>query len=275
MGDRSYYDWCLDNDMIGRVRMLLERGGYHLRDADGKIVAEMHMAWEHPWHHVQSHGQLDCHTWHKIMFDVISMSLPADRRFVPSECQNCFKVVVRPQSLKQLFALLEIQKKLGRPAKCGIETRDTVHGLYGGYFYNRGLEEGLECYAAVREAVDADKHMGADVPVILKRGCTEFEHAIGPSDKWEITEEQIAIEKKVNETFVRDVVDRKQPDHVIAHIHRSWIEFAWKYGDPTYAEFTGGKPIAPPYVTYHHLLDKQEDNTTLTGILDQEVVTHT
>ena len=73
----------------------------------------------------------------------------AGKKWVPSKCMGCWKVVVRLKTLKQLFSLLQLQMRMGRPSKCGIEVRESVNGLYGGYFYNHSLEEGLECYSAV------------------------------------------------------------------------------------------------------------------------------
>jgi len=157
-----------------------------------------------------------------------------------------------------LFALLNLQMRMGRPAKCGIEVRPTVNGLYGGYFYNHGPEAGLECYEAVRAEVDADPLLGPDVSVILKRGCTEFELYCGASDEWEVCPEQAGIENLVNKWFVRDIVQRSQPDHAIATVHRKWVEWAYQCGDQTYLEYVNGNPdaIYPRVVTYHHLADK-------------------
>jgi hypothetical protein len=245
----GYYDEIKARDMITVVKRLLQGGGYFFRD-DGKITADRRPAWDAPWHYVRHHPMLDCGTWHTVLFDVVSMGLPKEDRFVPSRCQQCFKVVVRPKTLKQLFALLDLQKKMGVPCKCGIEMRETVHGLYGGYFYNIGIEAGRACYESVRKEVDACAFLGEDVPVILKRGCTEFEMAVGPSDKWQVTEKQLEIEGIIDMLFVKDDVDRKQSEAQIIYLHRKWIEFAYAAGDQTYREFTDG-PLYPAYVTYH------------------------
>jgi hypothetical protein len=245
----AYYEQIKERDLITRLKRLLQNGGYFLRD-DGKLQAQHKIAWDQPWHHVRHHPMLDCHTWHRILFDTIVMGLPPQERFVPSRCQDCWKVVVRPRSLKQLFALLNLQKQMDRPSKCGIETRETVHGLYGGYFYNIGLEAGRECYDLVRKAVNDEPLLGPSVTVLLKRACTEYEHAIGPSDKWRISRRQLEIEGLLDTILAKDDTDRRQSDHNLQYIHRKWIEWAWAAGDPTYAEFTDG-PIYPPYVTYH------------------------
>jgi len=255
----SYYDQAKANDIISLVRPLLEQGGYKLRDGDGKIFVETFMAFLTPWHHVYHADNLDCHTWHKIMFDVIFQR--TGRKMAPSRCHNCWKVVVRPKTLKQLFALLGLQQRMGRPSKCGIEVRETVCGHYGGYFYNYSLPEGLECYEAVRAEVDADPELGPEISVILKRACTEFELFVGPSDEWKVTEEQAHIEALVNKWFVRDIIQRSQPPHAIAAVHKRWIDWAYQNADMTYLEYTNGDNAAVfrPSLTYHHLAKKSPE----------------
>jgi len=252
----SYFDLCKSKDVISLIKPLLAQAGFKLRDADGKIYTETSLAWETPWHHVYHAGHLDCHLWHKVIFDFVFKALK--EKWVPINCQSCFKVVVRPRTLKELFALLNLQKRLGRPAKCGKEIRDSVHGLYGGYFYNWGLEAGLECFKAIRKEVDKDPMLGTDIPIILKRACTEFELLAGPSDKWEVTPEQERVEALINNTFVRDIKIRTQPDHALATVHRGWIEWAYACGDKTYLEFTNGEPLYPSFVTYHHLAEEKK-----------------
>ena len=248
----SYYDQAKANDIISLVRPLLEQAGYKLRDGDGKIVAETFMAFHTPWHHVHHADGLDCHTWHKIMFDVAFGAL--GKNYVPSRCQKCWKVVVRLRTLKQLFALLGLQHRMGLPSKCGIEVRETVNGLYGGYFYNHSLGEGLWCYEQVRNEIDADPELGPDVSVILKRACTEFELKCGPSDEWGTDPEQMALEALINKWFVRDINQRTQPPHAIATVHRRWVEWAYANGDQTYLEYTNGQPIFRPSATYHKVV---------------------
>ena len=130
------------------------------------------------------------------------------------------------------------------PSKCGIEERPIVHGLYGGYFYNDSLEEGLECYEKVCDAVD--------MPISLKRGCTEFELACGNSRTWEVTDSQLGFEDMVDRCVVKYPEDHaRQSFHAIQGVHRSWIEWAYAHGDKTYLEYTDGWPLYTPPATYH------------------------
>ena len=256
----SYYQDVCNNDIIEKFRPLLATGGYRLRDEDGKICVTIpSMEFDGPWHHIVHDTFLDCQRWHSILFNFFSRTLPQDRVFIPSACHQCWKVVVRPKTLLGLFSLMNLMMKLQRPSKCGVETRPYVHGLYGGYFYNHSLKQGVECYKVVRNEVNDALHLGKDTSVILKRACTEYEKKLGDSTKWAISNEQIHIETLINKWFVKDNVSRQQPEHLVARVHRKWIEWAYANGDPTYIEFTGGKPIYEPVVTYHHIADLPED----------------
>ena len=195
------------------------------------------------------------------MFKQIFKRLPfyytGGKQFVPSGCMDCFKVVARPKNLKGLFAISKLQKRLGRSAKCGIEHRTHVFGLYGGYWYNRGLNEGLERYREVRKAIDEDPELGPDINVILKRACTEMEMEVGPSDKWELTPEQIEMERLIYKHLDCDLVKRRQSEMCVDFVHARWIEFAYSWGDETVFEYLDpARPIYKPLVTYHHLADE-------------------
>jgi hypothetical protein len=251
----SMYEWLKGHDILEWLRPLWDGGGWTL-NKDGKVEMIRNMvAINTPWVHHGHTGWAKCMLWNNVMFRAVSQNIGkhfADMGpFVPSGCQNCFKVVVRPQTLIQLFALDELEIRLGRPSKCGIELRESVHGLYGGYFYNQGKDAGLECYREVRQAVDQDEGLGSDVAVILKRSCTEMEHLVGPSDQWEISEEQKVVESLIEAWTVSEKDVSEQPEPVIWNVKRRWIEWAFAHGDETYKQVTGGKSIVPGYVTYH------------------------
>lgn len=250
----SLWEWLKAHDVLEWLKPLWDGGGWYFND-DGKLeINKQAIAIHTPWVHHGHTGWARCMLWSRVMFYAASMQMPkcfADgEMFVPSGCQNCYKVVVRPKTVTQLFELDKLEEEMGRASKCGIEVRDSVHGLYGGYFYNLGLDAGLECYKAIREAVD--QRLGKDVAVILKRGCTEMEHAVGPSDKWEITDEQKEVERLITDWIVEpEKNEGNQPEAVIWHVKRKWIEYAFKHGDVTYKELTNDKSIVPGYVTYH------------------------
>jgi len=232
-----------------------------MREGDGKFTADFQVTWDAPWIYAKTDPKMNCFLWKDITFhSIIEKNLPKEQQWVPFACQECFKVVVRPKTLKQLFALEALQTRLNHPSKCGTEERPTVFGNYGGYFYNRGLPMGLDCYKKVRKAVDDDPELGTDVKVILKRGCTEYELAIGRSDQWKpATQEQMGFEMDLHYQFANDHPLQLQPDVVKDEIHQRWIEYAYKIGDETVLEYNDGKPLYPDYVTYQHAVTMLEE----------------
>lgn len=231
-------------NLIPYVRPLLQRGW--TMGLDGKLTAGQALAVDTPWVFAHQDKNRTCDIWHKIFFNVLD--------FLPSDCLGCWKVVVRPKNLKDLFLLREIQEKLGRPSKCGIEVRPTVCGLYGGYFYNDTLHDGEYCWSIVKQEVD--RYLEPDTPVILKRGCTEFEAKFGDSRKWEekISNDQLQIEQALVE-LIPEKVNPPQLDMIKPDVMKRWIEWAYQNGDMTYKLFTNGKPVYEPYAIYHENID--------------------
>jgi len=259
---KNPYDHFKSYDILKMLTPLLASGAYYLRPEDGKLVTKQAtLAKDTPWVHVKHTIGLDCWLWHTIIFDCIVAQLPPEQKFVPRHCQNCWKVCVKPRSLQQLFNLLEMQKKLDLPSKCGIEVRESVPGLYGGYFYNKSYQAGMGCYDIVKSAmleneylaplVDEVDGFGKTTRIILKRACTEYEHTVGDSSEWRVTPEQEFIEDLVESYVVNEGLNLVQPEHILWNVKKRWIDWAWQNGDQTYARYTGGKPIYPAYVTYH------------------------
>ena len=168
---------------------------------------------------------------------------------IPIGCMDCYKVVVRPRSLDELLSLHKLQKELGYPSKCGIEGRESVRGNWGGYFYNHGLPDGLKCYKDIRSRIKEE------IPIILKRGCTEYEMRFGPSDKWVSNIGQVDLEKDLFDACDMGFGRSPQPGFLINDIMNNWLRWAEKYGvymkDESYLKYTDGKRFFPEVVTYH------------------------
>lgn len=233
-------------DYVTKYKSMLEKEGYKLRIEDGKFVPKsVGSAYEVPWIYVKTDAKSRCDIYHKVFHQL--------ENHVHSYCRECYKVVVRPRNLIELFDLYELQRRLDVPCKCGIERRESVFGLYGGYFYNRGKQQGLERLAEVRQLVD--EKLSPETPVFLKRYCTEYEIgplSLGPSDKMpDITKEQDEWEKEIMSLFPSVGVSTPQSDTQIAYVMRTWIHWAYQNGDETYKEFTDGNPLFDKYVTYN------------------------
>jgi hypothetical protein len=243
----SQYRWehIYFNDLVEHLKPLLAAPGtpYVIRPKSGKVeIREEAVDWNTPWIHVRHDERRNCALWMRIMYNYLHQ--------MPVKCLGCWKVVVRPQTVRDLLKLLVIQEDLyNGPCKCGIEERPTVHGNYGGYFYNWSMEDGQECYRRVRALVDI--LIGKDTPVLLKRYCTEFELAFGPSNKMLPNAKEVYLQNALEK-----VVDIKpnpygQPGWIKLHILRRWLERAYDVGDSSVKTLNDGDPFYQPYVTYH------------------------
>jgi len=119
------YETLRQLDVVALFKPLLQAGEFYIRPEDGRITIKHRAAFETDWVHVKRCPKRRCALWHHIMFNYA--------QFVPKFCMNCWKVVVKPRTLSELFKLMKIMEDLGVYCKCGIERRSTVHGLYGGY----------------------------------------------------------------------------------------------------------------------------------------------
>lgn len=253
---RNLYMFADRFDLIGKCKPLLERQGYILRPEDSKFYPRTpSIAYDAPWLYVQSIPEARCDLYHKVFYNTLD--------HIHSYCRKCWKVVIRPKTLVQLFDLYEYQKTLGVPCKCGIELRQNVFGLYGGYFYCRSQEEGQERYEQIMDFCHGT------VPVLLKRYCTEFEcggmnvKGQGPSSNVpeDVTEEEREMEYYIESHFPPVPHTVSQSKHVVAATMKRWIHYAYAHGDETYKEFTNGEDLFPQYETYHIDKRRKKDGT--------------
>jgi hypothetical protein len=262
MEKKSLFQNLIKYDLITAFEPLFQKGHCYLND-EGKIELLRTVEHNSNWLHIQNDNKRACHFATEILFKTVFR-----QKMVPSLCQNCWKVVITPRTLSELFATYVMQKELGFNSKCGIEgDRSNTNRLYGGYFYNRTLEEGKLCFSIIEKELkkqktyklkvfDVEEEVMFDDPLpelILKRGCTEMEQACGASDKWAVSDRQKEIEKIVNEAVVQnedDYFDYRNPYYQVAHTMKRWIASAYKWGDSNYLKFTGGKFLFPSPVIY-------------------------
>jgi hypothetical protein len=234
-------DWN-DYDLPTQLAPLFAQG-YHIDHATGMITKRTAGGWDTPWIYVKSIDSKKCNIDHNIKFNTY--------KFIPPRCLQCWKVVATPNTFEQLMKLYEVECGMDVPCKCGIEVRDYTAKSYGGYFYNSSFEEGRERYEQVRKAMD--DHVGKDVPVLLKRGCTEFEFKSGiPAPMWHMTKEA----EKVNEIvdlYVDDtpIHNGRQTRFQKAHVFKRWMMWAHSRGDFSYTPWNGGERLVGDYVTFH------------------------
>jgi len=236
-------------DILDRIDSVMNKDGrmhYFIDGKDGKIkpIPPESMDINSPWNHTHQDPDRACRLYH-LMFDCME--------FIPSKCLKCWKVVARPRTVKELIAVTEVQVELGKYGKAGIEERPYVHGLYGAYWYCNSKEEGMERHREVREAIS--REVSPDVPVILKRYCTEFEIKLGPSSGYNPPMLAKYWEKRFEELVEFPGKEIPQPQYLKDHVMLNWLRFAYVNGDSTALEFNEGQHFVSTPVTYH---DKEE-----------------
>jgi hypothetical protein len=165
---------------------------------------------------------------------------------VPYECHACYKVKVLPRTLRELVAAWQVAKHIECLSKWGIDLENPYsQNVYAGYFYVTDLDMARAVFRVVRKAIDEDPKLGPDVPMVIKRGCSEYEAKLGPSDRYEFAPELAELEAYLRPRF-RQGKHGRTAILPVAH----WIDVAFRIGDNTYLDFTDGKPWRPKTLTY-------------------------
>jgi len=95
---------------------------------------------------------------------------------IPESCFDCYKILIEPRNVVELFKLMLVFEKLVLPndnsRKCMIEIRPETSGTYKGLVYSFNLNEANNLLNIVRKVISQE--ISADVPVNMKRGCSEY-----------------------------------------------------------------------------------------------------
>lgn len=251
---------------------LMHHPNYFQRDSDGKYDHKRHPHPDPPWAYRKSMILQNCHFYHQVLFKVLHQ-----QQRVPIHCQiACFKVVVQPRNLEELFWTFLLQRQLDQPSKCGIEgNRNNSDKLYGAYWYNRTIEEGHERYNQIKKIyTEAEEQRGIlldvplrlnlltpeeakekglpeEVPIILKRACTEFEQNVGPASEWTWDDEQLEKETLAMDAFVNDQQFFVQNEYQLGTLFMKWLHHAYQWGDKSYLKFTNNNILFTPCETFH------------------------
>ena len=183
---------------------------------------------------------------------------------IPEYCFGCYKVLVAPRTVAELFRLFMVFGKLVLPndnsRKCMVERRDYCAGAYKGFVYCRGPEEGKAVRDLVQAAV-AD-HISPTIPVVLKRGCSEFSQArpeygqIQPGaaimeypKAWKVHENSVDSASdwpkhpEAESSYVNSVANGAYPLSEIFAM-QYWLRYAATIGDLSYLKISG-KTLPP------------------------------
>src|SRR5690348_13772319 len=244
--------------MAGRDVLELEIGGRAVGEnlrravAAGQLVEQPDGTLGHPKRRV-TRTQLflfvnfdrapDCPFLNRFMFSVVYAEAA-----VPQGCANCYKVKVAPRTLRELVAVYELARSFDCSSKFGLDFYNPYsEQAYAGYFYLDGLEAARDLYRRLRAAIDAHATLGPAVPLAIKRGCSNYEIARGPSDRYTFAPELREIEDHFRDRYRRPPAPSAD---TAAVLYGSWVPFAYQIGDQTYLDFTNGRPLYPKSVSY-------------------------
>jgi len=199
-----------------------------------------------PWCHAKSTPGKRCALDHNITFK--------HWKIIHPRCMECWKVCVTlPQmgGFEQLLNLEQLQLRMGYASKCGMEMRDYTPKFWGGYWYTESFDGGRDRFNEVKEALKKHVSEEAAESLILKRACTEFEMAKGPSPYWHNTREEEKMLDRIESMVSMPYSNNEQSDLVKNNVRLKWVLWAHMNNDMSYKKYNGGKSLFPGYVTYH------------------------
>lgn len=157
-----------------------------------------------------------CGKWMRIYWD--------QYRLLAKGCMGCWKISLGLSTLKQALVLRKIQKDMDLPSKVGMDKRFYTRTPFSAHWYcpiSGGLDGARELYQVVKERVF--KELDGEVPIILKRGCTELEIGMGPSDCWIRPNEAEDLEELLDRTF-----EDPPPQYPTTSVEKVHIYCEWK-----------------------------------------------
>jgi hypothetical protein len=170
---------------------------------------------------------------------------------VPFGCRDCFKVKVVTENLRQTMAVREVAETVSATSKSGVEVYNPQNQtLYGSYFYTLGLDRARALYKELRAKINQHGKLGSSIKMLIKRGCTNYEYKCGPSDRYTFDPRQEEIERHFFARFAADVRQGMRKSIRDGMQILEWVQIAYRIGDNTYKDLTGGKDLYPPIVTY-------------------------
>ena len=204
-----------------------------------------------PWHSWEHQHRGGCNR-HLSVFDKFNI--------IPKYCFDCYKVLVEPRTVMELFKLLIVFDKIklqnDYTRKCMVEAREGMSGTYKGYIYCRSIEEGKEICKIVEEVVSED--ISKNIMVTLKRGCSEY--ALSYPEYAQIRQDAGAMDYKMEWQKYEDLAEKElvisSQAHVIgaynssryaqleAHIMLAWLRYAATIEDLSYLKISG-RPVGP------------------------------
>lgn len=188
-----------------------------------------------PWIFVKPARFRRCNLWQfwEEMFPVVDGA-----PYIPSGCQACWKVVIRPANVYELFMLLGVLQASDLPSKCGVDYRRHTSQPYGGFVYCDDKEQAMAYREFLRPMVEQQLSKATADKMIVKRGCTEFDQKLS-SDQWTMTPAHKELERYLTDMFVPNGYEYHESEATIAFKLQDFIMHANSFGDMSWKQVVG------------------------------------
>lgn len=244
-----------EEEITNKLSRLVETGQFYVQKGDGKLVRRDNgLAFAPPWIHFRTGTARHCAIWNQVYCQLFKL--------IPKECRHgCWKTVIKPRTVVELFELCNLMDYLDLPSKCGIDRRDYTPGPYAAFIYGDSMAEGREYYNIIKKHVA--EHISPDVPILLKRACTEMEQML-PSDQWDpMSDADKYLQKKLDDVFVFDSHYQTQAEWNRNMIKRMWLRHAMSIGDETWRDIAGEVEGFHPHVVHYQTDEAFEATKTI------------
>ena len=176
-------------------------------------------------------------------------------RIIPEPCFSCYKVLVVPRTVVELFKLMmvfdDIDLRKDNSRKCMIENREGISGYYKGYVYCEGKEEAAGIMQTARLLID--ERISADISVELKHGCSEFvlaypeygkmdgDNAMEYDENWRELEHRADMELGIGlEQPTANSYNHQEYSLDDMYAMFAWLRYAATIGDRSYLSVCSG-----------------------------------
>lgn len=248
----DYMERLLDTDLVGKLQPYVDNqqinynfmGDEWIRFATGSQTRT-------PWLIHKGVVGHQCHIFHSVYHGMFGC--------IPKTCfKHCWKMtacnkgikddVVQQLTMKEVMEIEELQKYLDLPSKCGMDRRVYTPNIWGAYWYFPNLEMAQNHYNQIRGCMNL---INPDIDVNIKRSCTEFELALGPSDKWDELEIDWMEKEGVLDEWVYRIDQEPVKQHTLIKraVRNKMLYWAHQHGDMTYKLFNQGNDLVYKFPT--------------------------
>jgi hypothetical protein len=217
MDNERFFEEMQAADILQPIMPLIRDYTLLLGD-DGKIRSRLRTRIiDSDWIHIKHCPHRQCWKWMRICWERYQL--------LAEGCMGCWKICMKLDTLDQAMAVHRLQQRMDLPSKTGIEKRFYAGRKFSAFWYGpilEGLGGARKLYKRVKRLVH--KEIDPRIRVILKRGCTELELALGPSDQWERTKPEKAkyLEMMIDATFENPPITLPTPEIERTHIYARW-----------------------------------------------------